>query len=76
MRKAGWEPPRQGLARGFSDAGQELAQVSYVYSGRGDDLGWTVWFVHQEGELWDHFDSAEAAMAAAEAALDQQPEER
>lgn len=65
-----WEPPRQGLARGFGPDGHELAQVAHVYSASGDDLGWTVLLVNPEGELFDRFETAAEATAAAEAALD------
>lgn len=68
--KLRWEPPRQGIARGFSPAGRELAQVTHTYSASGDDLGWTVLLLHPEGELFDRFETVAEATAAAEAALD------
>jgi hypothetical protein len=68
-----WEVPYDGLARGFGPGTHELAQVAHVYSPTGDDLGWVVWLTHEGGELFDHYASAELAMAAAEAALEAQP---
>lgn len=65
-----WEKPNQGLARGFSDDGPELAQVAHVYNASGDDLGWIVKLTHDQAELFDHYDTIEQAMGAAEAALD------
>jgi len=64
-----WEQPRQGLCRGFTPEGHELAQVARVHSPAGDDLGWIVWFVHDQGKQLDHYPTAEAAQAAAERAL-------
>lgn len=70
--KLRWERPREGLARGFGDNGHELAQVAHVYSANHDDLGWTTYLTHEPGdpgELFESFPTAEAAMAAAEAAI-------
>jgi hypothetical protein len=64
-----WEPPNDGLSRGFSDEGHELAQVAHVYSPTGDDIGWVAWLRHG-GELFDQFATLEAARHAVETALD------
>lgn len=64
-----WEPPNDGLSRGFSDEGHELAQVAYVYSPTGREIGWVAWLTHV-GELFDQFATLEAARAAVEDALD------
>lgn len=67
-----WESSRSGLYRGFAPDGRhELAQVGRVRSP--DDTGgarWIVWLPMQRGELFDQFSSPEAAIAAAEAAVD------
>ena len=68
-----WERPRDGLARGFGVGGHELAQIAHVYSAVGDDLGWMVLLMHDQGELFDHFHTADLAMRAAEEALAPQP---
>lgn len=65
-----WESPNQGLARGFSPEGVELAQVAHIHSPTGDDLGWVVWLTLEQGELFDQFPTITAARAAAEQALD------
>jgi hypothetical protein len=64
-----WEPPNDGLSRGFSADGHALAQVAHVYSATGDEIGWLAWLTHG-GELFDQFPTIEAARAAAQAALD------
>jgi hypothetical protein len=64
-----WERPQQGLSRGFSPEGHELAQVVHVHGPDGDELGWIAWLVHEQGELFDHFPTVDAARAAAEKAL-------
>jgi hypothetical protein len=64
-----WEAPHDGLARGFSPSGDELAQVAHVFSPDGDDLGWIVLLLHEQGELFDHDEAAAQAMAAAEVAV-------
>lgn len=67
-----WERAHhEGLCRGFSPGeGQELAQVAHVFGPDGTDNGWIVLLTLQQGELFDHYPTPEAAMAAAEAALD------
>lgn len=67
--KLEWEPPNDGLSRGFSADGHELAQVAHVFSAGGDEIGWLAWLAHG-GELFDQFATIDAAQAAAEAALD------
>jgi hypothetical protein len=65
-----WERPRDGLARGFSVEGLQLAQVAHIEHADNGDGRWMVLLLHPEGELFDLFGSAEEAMAAAETAID------
>ena len=67
-----WEEPNDGLSRGFSDEGHELAQVAHVFSATGDEIGWVAWLAHG-GELFDQFATIDAAQTAAEAALEADP---
>ncbi len=57
------------MHQGSAD-GIVLAQVANVVGAGGADLGWMVWLFHGRGELTDRYPTGEAAMAAAEAALD------
>jgi hypothetical protein len=65
-----WEHTHQSLRRGFSLEGLEVAQVAHVFGPDGDDNGWIVLLTLQQGELFDHYSTPDAAMAAAEIALD------
>lgn len=71
--KLRWEQPSQGMCRGFSEDGHQLAQVANIHGPDGTDRGWMVWLVYQHEEPFDHYRSVEEAKAAAEAALDIQP---
>lgn len=57
------------MYHGISDEGLVIAQVAHVVGPEGRDEGWMVWLIHQQGELFDRYASEEEAMAAAEAAL-------
>lgn len=65
-----WRRAHAGLYRGFAPHGLELAQVGRAAGPGGSDYGWMVWLTLEQGELPDRYPTAEAAMAAAEAALD------
>lgn len=65
-----WEHTHESMRRGYSVEGHQLAQVAHVFGADGNDNGWIVLLTHQQGELFDHYPTPEAAMAAAEVALD------
>jgi hypothetical protein len=65
-----WEHTHESMRRGYSVEGHELAQVAHVFGPDGHDHGWIVLLTLQQGELFDHYQTPEAAMAAAEVALD------
>jgi hypothetical protein len=58
------------LQQALSGEGLVVAQVAHVVAAGGSDGGWIGWLVSRPRELLGRYDSAEAAMTAAEAALE------
>jgi hypothetical protein len=65
-----WEPVPPDLFVGRSGDGHALAHVAHVFGRDGTDLGWGVWLVLEQGELFDRYPTPEAGQQAAEHALD------
>jgi hypothetical protein len=59
-----------GMHRATVD-GVTVAQVAQVIGPGGTDRGWMVWLHGQPDSFRDRYSTTEAAMAAAEAALEQ-----
>jgi hypothetical protein len=65
-----WERRRLGMYQALSAQGLVVAQVAHMVGAGGSDGGWIGWLVSRPRELLGRYDSAEAAMTAAEAALE------
>lgn len=71
MMELQWECVRLGMHRA-TVGGVALAQVAHMIGPRGSDHGWMVWLSGEPDELAERYPTAEAAMRAAEEALELQ----